>query len=330
MAGITGRLFREFGLTISGAVLISAAIALTLTPMLSSRLLKTHTKGRLFVATEPFFAALERGYARVLDRALAWPLVAVAVVVGAVALAFGLESVLPKELAPLEDRGRVWVRATAPDGVSYEHMQRFMDEIAAETARRVPEAHLMMTQVPGSSGNGVQGAVNNGFVRLFLDDAADRGRTQQQIAADLRALARDFTGARVNITQEASIGERRSSSTGVEFVLQAPELEMIRERLPAFLDAARANAVFSFVDSDLTFSSPEVRVNIDRAKAQALGVSTLDIAETLQAGLSGQRFGFFIYNGRQYDVIGQLTRDLRAAPGDLGNLTRRQAHGAAR
>jgi len=327
MAGLSGRLFREFGLTISGAVLISAAVALTLTPMLSSRLLQTHVRSRLFVRTEPLFTALERGYSRALAGSLQRPSLALCVVVGACGVAWLLQATLQRELAPLEDRGRVWVRATAPDGVSFDYMQRFMDEIAATTARRVPEAHLLMTQVPGSSGNGVQGAVNNGFVRLFLDDPAERTRTQQEIAASLRSLAGEFTGARVNITQEASIGERRSSSSGVEFVLQAPELELIREKLPMFLDAARASPVFSFVDTDLTFSSPEVRVSIDREKAQALGVSTLDIAQTLQAALSGQRFGFFIYNGRQYDVIGQLTRDLRSRPDDLGNLTVRTQGG---
>jgi multidrug efflux pump len=206
-------------------------------------------------------------------------------------------------------------------------MQRFMDEIAVATARRTPEAHLLMTQVPGSSSNGAQGAVNNGFVRLFLIDPAERERSQEQIAADLRSLATEFPGARVNITQEASIGERRSSSTGVELVLQATKLDVLHERLPAFLAAAREHSAFSFVDSDLRFSSPELRVAIERDKAQALGVSTRAIAETLQAALSGQRFGFFTHDGRQYDVIGQLTRNLRSRPDDLGNLTVRTANG---
>jgi hydrophobe/amphiphile efflux-1 (HAE1) family protein len=327
MAGLSGRLFREFGMTISGAVLISATVALTLTPMLSARLLKSHVRSKLFVKTEPLFTGLERWYSNALAVSLRRPGAALFVLLASGGVIWAFQAWLPRELAPLEDRGRVWVRATAPDGVSYEYMQSFMDEVAAETARRVPEAHFMMTQVPGSSGNGVQGAVNNGFVRLFLDDPGERSRSQQDVAAALRSLAAEFAGARVNITQEASIGERRSSSTGVEFVLQAPELEMIRDKLPAFLAAAREHPAFSFVDSDLTFSSPEVRVSIDRDKAQTLGVSTLDIAQTLQAGLSGQRFGYFVYNGRQYDVIGQLTRDLRSRPGDLGNLTVRTMGG---
>jgi multidrug efflux pump len=208
-------------------------------------------------------------------------------------------------------------------------MQSFIDELSAATAALVPEAHLTMSQVPGSGGGaGVSGAVNSGFVRVFLADKSERDRSQQAIASDLQALAREFTGARVNVTQEASIGQRRSSASGVEYVLQAPELDMLRDVLPDFLAAARESGVFTFIESDLSFSSPEVRVSIDRSKAQVLGVSTLDIAQTLQAGLSGPRFGYFVYNGKQYEVIGQLTRDLRSRPSDLGNLAVRTLDGA--
>ena len=328
MAGISGSLFREFGMTISGAVLISAAVALTLTPMLASRLLKgKQGHGTLFALTEPAFTALDRNYtaslAAFLRRRTAAPLVLL--ISGAVIA--GAYAALPRELAPLEDRGRVWVRASAPEGVSYDYMQRFMDDVAATTAENVPEAHLMMMQVPGG-GTGSGGGVNNAFVRLFLRDQGDRDRSQQEIAASLRGLAREFTAARINVTQEASMGERRSQSSGVEFVLQAPTLEMLREVLPAFVAEAQANPVFTFVDSDLKFSSPEVQVSIDRERAQALGVSVLDIAQTVQAGMSGQRFGHFVYDGKQYDVIGQLTRDLRSRPDDLANLGVRTMDGS--
>jgi multidrug efflux pump len=329
MAGMSGRLFREFGMTISGAVLISAAVALTLTPMLTSRLLKARAgHGKLFRRTEPLFTALDRGYAGTLAGFLRRPWTALLVLLASGGVIWFVYTTLPRELAPLEDRGRVWVRATAPEGVSYDYMQRFMDDVAAVTAERVPEAHVMMTQVPGAGGNGGSGAVNNGFVRLFLGEKSERARSQQEIAADLRGLAREFTAARVNVTQEASMGERRSQSSGVEFVLQAPTLDMLHDVLPAFLAKAQENPVFTFVDSDLVFSSPEVRVSIDRQKAQALGVSTRDIAQTVQAGMSGQRFGHFVYNGKQYDVIGQLTRDLRSRPDDLGNLAVRTMNGS--
>jgi hydrophobe/amphiphile efflux-1 (HAE1) family protein len=329
MGGLSGRLFREFGVTIAGAVLISALVALTLTPMLSSRLLRaSHGRGWLFVRTEPFFQALEQGYEAWLGRFLRRAWVPIALLAGTAALIAVFFTLLPRELAPMEDRGRVWVRATGLEGVGYEYMQSHTDELARATAELVPEAHLMMTQVPGMGGGpGVQGAVNSGFVRVFLKDKGERERTQVQIADSLRVLQKRFNGVRVNITQEASVGERRANETGVRFVVQAVDLPVLEEALPRFLAAAREHEVFTFVDSDLKFSKPEVRVILDREKAQAVGISALDIAQTLQASLSGQRFGYFIHEGKQYDVIGQLTRDFRSRPDDLGNIAVRSIGG---
>jgi hydrophobe/amphiphile efflux-1 (HAE1) family protein len=329
MGGLSGRLFREFGVTISGAVIISALVALTLTPMLCARLLKSHSgHGWLFVRSEPFFTALETGYARTLKGFLSRRVAGVAVLAIAATLIVVLVQILPRELAPMEDRGRLWVRAKAPEGVGYEYMQAFMDDVALEVARRVPEANVMMTQVPSSSGgSGIPGAFNNGFVRMFLKDKSERGRSQAEIAAELQSLAGQFTEARLNVTQEASIGERQAGQSGVQVVLQAAELEELKDAIPQFIDAAMASGVFSYVDSDLKFGKPELRVHIDRDKAQTLGVSTADIAQTLQASLSGQRFGYFLYQGKQYDVIGQLTRDFRSRPGDLSNIAVRSATG---
>ncbi|SEP67866.1 multidrug efflux pump [Solimonas aquatica] len=322
MGGLAGRLFREFGVTIAGAVLISAVVALTLTPMLCAHLLRPHAgHGWLFQRTEPLFAALEQAYARAIGRFVDRRGLALGVLAGAGALIALLLASLPRELSPMEDRGRIWVRATGPEGASYEYMQEFMDRITQATAERVPEAHLMMTQVPGAGGGpGIQGPVNNGFVRVFLKDKEARQRSQGQIADDLRALQRQYTGARVNITQEASIGERRATESGVRFVIGGPELKDLEEVLPHFLEEARKSPVFSFVDSDLKFSKPEVRVTLDRDKAQTMGVSAQEIAQTLQASLSGQRYGYFILDGKQYDVIGQFTRDFRSRPNDLGNI----------
>jgi len=323
MGGLSGRLFREFGVTISGAVMISAVVALTLTPMLSARMLKSHAgQGWLFRVTEPFFGGLERGYADSLAAFLKWRWAALGILAAsATGIAFWYGQ-LPRELSPLEDRGRIWLRATAAEGVSYDYMQHFVDDLAKAAADRVPEASLMMTQVPGSGGaQGVQGAINTGFVRVFLKDKHERDRTQQEIAADLQNLQRELTGARVNITQEASIGERRSGQSGVQFVIQSPDLEALRDALPKFLEEARKSDVFTFVDSDLKFNKPEVRVRLDRNKAQTLGVSALDIAQTLQSSLSGQRFGYFILHDKQYEVIGQLTRQFRSRPGDLTGLS---------
>lgn len=332
MGGLSGRLFREFGVTIAGAVLISAFVALTLTPMLTVRLLGRPAKrGWLFTKTEPLFAWIDRSYARVLQAFLGQRWLGFVALVVACGVSWWCLQRLPRELAPLEDRGRVSVRATAAEGVSYDYMFHFMDDVAKLVKERVPEAELMMTQVPGSSsGSGSQASVNTGSVRVFLKDKSERGRSQQEIAEDLFGAVRGLTGARVSISQEPSIGERRGGSgQGVTFVIQAPNLDALREVLPGFIDAARARPEFSFVDSDLKFNKPEVRVNINRDKAQALGVGADEVARTLQAALSGQRLGFFILNGKQYEIIGQLTRDFRSRPSDLGNLSVRSASGEA-
>ena len=329
MGGLSGRLFREFGVTIAGAVLISAVVALTLTPMLSSRLLKHDAHhGWFFNRTEPLMRGLEAVYARGLSGFLRLRGFAPLILIAACALIGGLLTLLPRELAPMEDRDRIWVRATAAEGVSYDYMQSYMDDVARATREAIPEADVMMTQVPGSGGSqGVQGMVNSGFVRVFLRDREHRLRSQQDIAESLRRLQGQFPGARLNVSQEASIGEKRTTQTGVQFVLQGPDVDALRDALPRFLDEVRKSPVFSFVDSDLKFSKPEVQVSINREKAQALGVSTQAIAETLQSALSGQRLGYFIHSGKQYDVIGQLTRDFRSRPTDLENISVRTTDG---
>jgi hydrophobe/amphiphile efflux-1 (HAE1) family protein len=329
MGGLSGRLFREFGVTIAGAVLISAVVALTLTPMMCARLLKAHAHhGRFFVATAPLFAALERNYARGLDGFLRRSWLALGILVlSAGAIAFGLRT-LPRELAPLEDRGRVWLRVSAAEGAGYDFMYGYMDELVDRITAAVPEAEVVLTQVPNFGGAiSIQGAANSAFTRLFLRDQGERKRSQQEIAEALQPLARRMNGARVNIAQEASIGERRAASGGVQFVIQAPTLEALGEVVPRYLEEVRKSSVFTFVDADLKFNKPEVQLTIDRERAQALGVSALDIGQTLQTALSGQRFGYFIYNGKQYDVIGQVTRDFRSRPQDVANLSVRAAGG---
>jgi len=329
LGGLSGRLFREFGMTIAGAVLISAVVALTLTPMLSAKLLKPHqSHGWLFKKTEPFFSNMEQSYERGLQGFLKLRGWAILILIAAMGLIYLFLGLLPRELTPLEDRGRIWVRATAAEGASFDFMQGYMDDLTRAVHDKVPEADIMMTQVPGTGGGpGVQGSVNSGFVRVFLKDRDKRDRSQQEIADSLRGLQRQFTGARVNITQEASIGQNKSTASGVQFVLQAPNVDALREVLPKFLEEAHKSPVFTFVDSDLKFSKPEVKVSINREKAQTLGVSTQDIAQTLQSSLSGQRFGYFIFNGKQYDVTGQLTRDFRSRPNDLENISVRSASG---
>jgi multidrug efflux pump len=326
--GLTGKLFREFGVVIAGAVMISAFVSLTLTPMLSVRLLRPHTGASGFYArTEPFFAGLTRVYERSAGWFLRRPWLAPAVLVLSCVGIVISHRALPRELTPLEDRGRIWVRSTTPEGASFDYTVNYLDDLTAAVREHLgDEMRVTMTQAP-AGGPGGTGPVNAGFVRVFLKDRDERKLSQQEMAAQLQRVIRPFTGARTVVTQEPSIGERRAAGFSAQLVIQASNLGHLEEVLDRFLEDARKNPVFSFVDTDLKFNRPEIRVTIDRDKAQNLGVSAADIASTLQAALSGQRFGYFILDGKQYEVIGQLVQEERSKTSDLGAINVKAANG---
>lgn len=328
LGGLTGRLFREFGVVIAGSVMISAFVALSLTPMLCVRLLRAHSQDNAFHrATEPFFRGLSSAYERSLAGFLRHGWAAPLVLVAAGGLIFVCYQALPRELSPMEDRGRIWVRATAPEGASHDYMVNYLDDLTRVVEQIAgDDMKLAMTQTP-SGGSGGAGVVNTGFVRVFLRDRAERGRSQTEIAAEIQMAARELSGARVSVAEEASVGQRRNAGFSAQMVVQAATLAQLEEVLEPFLERARAHPAFSFADADLRFNRPEVRVSIQRDKAEALGVSATDIATTLQAALSGQRFGYFIFEGKQYDVIGQLLREDRAKTADLGAIHVKTASG---
>lgn len=322
LEGLTGRLFREFGLVVAGSVVISSFVALSLTPMLCANLLKkSNRKNWFYTKTEKWFDNLNTAYANALSSFMNKRYITALIVVVAVGLIVLFVSILPKELAPLEDRGLLTLNATAPEGTSYEMMDEFINDLTQLVKDSIPEAAAVVSVTsPGFAGGGA----NSGFVRIILTDASERTKSQQEIANFLTAKTRNMTAARIQVSQDPTIGDRRGGQ-GVQYVIQAPNQEKLREVLPAFLDAARQNDAFTFVDANLKFNKPEIKLVIDREKARALKVSTLDIAQTLQLGLSGQRFGFYINDGKQYQVIGQVARPNRSAPIDLKSLYVRNA-----
>ena len=316
LTGITGRLFREFGIVVAGSVLISAFVSLTLTPMMCSRLLRRgDTPNWFYRRTEPFFEQLTAGYARSLQtfmarRWQAWVLVALT---GAGIYLFG--TTLPSELAPLEDRNRINVSVTGPEGSSFEFTDNYMREIVRLVQDTVgPDLSSVLTV----SGRG--GVANGGIARVQLADAGQRRRSQQQIADALSSGVRNLTAARTSISQDQSIGGG-GGGLPVQFVVQTQDFEKLRTAVPRFLAAAQADPAFAFVDVNLKFNKPELRVNIDREKAQSLGVSVQDISQTLQAGLSGSRYGYFLRNGKQYQIIGQVALKDRSQPLDVRTLS---------
>ena len=326
LQGLTGRLFREFGVVIAGSVIISAFVALTLTPMLSSRILKRREAHNWFYnLTEPFFVKINSTYKRQLTffmerRWLTLPGIGVTVI-----LIWILFSNIPSELAPLEDRSRLTVNATAPEGSTFEYMNNYMDEMILVLQDTIPEAEGIFSMTSPTSG--ASSSVNSGFAGAILKSPDERKRSQQQIADDITPVVGKFSGARTFVTQQQTIGGGRRGGLPVQFVIQAPNFEKLEEFLPKFLDAANDNPSFTVVDVNLKFNKPELKLSIDRQKAITLEVSTADIAQTIQAAFSGQRFGFFIKDGKQYQVIGQFSRENRDAPIDLKSMYVKNSRG---
>ena len=316
LQGITGRLFREFGIVVSGAVIISAFVALTLTPMLSTKILKRREKhNRFYNLTEPFFVKLNKTYQRQLKYFVKHRWLALPVTFAAILLIYILFKIVPSELAPLEDRSRLSITAVATEGATFEYMDKYIDEAVNIINEKVPEKEGIISVT--SPGFGASSSVNSGFINLILKDPSLRKRSQQQIADDITPLINSLSGARTFITQQQTIGGGRRGGLPVQFVLQAPNFQMLQKYLPKFVDETRKYPAFTVVDVNLKFNKPELKLSIDKQKAQALGVSTIDIAQTIQSAFSGQRFGYFIKDGKQYQVIGQFSRDSRDAPIDL-------------
>ena len=323
LQGITGRLFREFGIVVAGSVIISAFVSLTLTPMLSSRLLKgNHTKPWFYTVTEPFFVALTKGYqdslaAFIKIRWMAW--VIMFSLFGIIYALFKYEAI-PSELAPLEDRGGLRVNAVAPEGATFEYMLNYTDEMAKFLMSAIPakERYAVYSITSPPFGNG---GSNTGTMRVILADPEGR-RTQQQIAEEIQPKIKKFTGARATLIQEPTLstGQRGGGGLPVAFVIQASTFESLKKNIPLFMAKVRESSKFEVADVNLRFTKPELRLEINRDKAQNLGISIQDVATTLQLGLSGRRFGYFVMDGKQYQIIGQIDRPMRNDVTDLKSL----------
>ncbi|MCU0305337.1 MAG: efflux RND transporter permease subunit [Thermoanaerobaculales bacterium] len=319
LGGLVGRLFREFGLTLAGAVVISSFVALTLTPMLSTRLLKRRQRHSLFyTATEPFFRGLASAYRGTLTSMLERRWLAVPVLLVCLGLVALFLEILPRELAPLEDRSQISLTVRGPEGATFEYMDRFMDRVNALVLAEVPELDNVVTVT--APGFGAASSVNSGFGRINLLEPEDRERSQAEIAAALAPKIAGLTEARSYLSQSPTIAVGRRRGLPVQFVIQAANMAKLEEVLPRFLAAAEADPTFDFVDVDLKFDKPELQVTIDRERAQDLGISALRIAQTLQLALSEQRLGYFVMDGKQYEVIGQVTGAARNETADLRNL----------
>jgi multidrug efflux pump len=320
LEGFVGRLFREFGIVIGAAVLISAFVSLTLTPMLNAYLMKKtgHKKSKFYNLTEPFFVKLNDTYGENLNKFLDRKWLAIPIIVVCVGLIVLFWNILPKETAPYDDRSAINMRVTTPEGASYEYTDKLMKKINTMVQDSVPEKAVNITIT--SPGFGGSGSTNSGFVRMGLTEPGERNRSQAEIADKLTSITRKYAEGKVVITQQPTISVGRRGGLPVNFIIQAQNFEKLREKIPLFMDEVSKDPTFTTSDVDLKFNKPEINLTIDRDKARNLGVSASDIGLALQLGLSGQRFSYFFMNGKQYQVIGQFEIEDRKDPLDLSSV----------
>jgi multidrug efflux pump len=323
LEGLTGRLFREFGVVVAGSVLVSAFVALSLSPMMCRFMLRPHGHhGWFYRVTEPFFVALNRSYEVTLRAFLNHRWLSFPVFAGSIILIVWMGGQLPSELAPLEDRSNIRVNIRAVEGANYEYTRDRVDELAKHIQAVVPEIHLST-----SGGAGFGGPVNQALQNIYLKEPDERKRNQQEIFDHLSSEMNQFTGIRAFPSQPPTIGERRSAQP-VQFVLKASRVETLIDVLPKFLQDAQGSEALRFVDADLKINRPEVSVRINRAKAAELDIPVADIGRTLQFAFGDSRLGYFLKDGKQYQVIGQLGRGDRNEPGDLKRVSVRARDGS--
>jgi multidrug efflux pump len=328
LQGFVGSLFREFGIVVAGAVLISAFVSLTLTPVLNVKLArKTHKHSWFYEKTEPFFRWMEDGYKSSLTAFMKARLAAVGIIAVCLGMIYFLFTTLQSELAPIEDRSMFRLSVTTPEGTSYDAMDKYVNDLVQFMADSIPEKKVILSvTAPGFSG---AGSVNSAFSFVTLPDPQDRTRSQKDIVNMVNRNMYRFPQGKVFAIEQQTIQVGRRSGLPVSFVLQNVNFEKLSAVIPKFVDEASSNPVFQGVDVDLKFNKPELRIHINRAKASELGVSVSDISSTLQLALSNRRFGYFIRNGKQYQVMGQVFRADRDDPIDLQSIYVRNTRGEA-
>lgn len=326
LEGFVGRLFREFGVVLAAAVLVSAFVALTLTPMLNAYLMRPgkQERSKFYNFTEMYFVKMNTSYAESLRAFMKKKWLSFPILIACLVITVVFYTLLKKETAPYDDRSFIGLSATAPEGSSYDYMDRFMTEITELINDSIPEKKVSLIITSPGWGSS---SVNSGRARIALVQPGERERSQKEIAADLTKWTRQYPNARVNISESPTISVNRRGGMPIQYVIQAPNFQQLEEKIPEFMEEAGKDPTFSNTDVNLKFNKPEIYVTIDREKAQSLGVSVLDVAQTLQLALSGQRFGYFMMNGKQYQVMGQFDKKDRSAPMDLTSMFVRNKEG---
>ena len=320
LEGFVGRLFREFGIVVSGAVLISAFVSLTLTPVLNVTLTKKDpTKHSWFYrVTEPFFRWMETAYQRQLQAFMKVRVIGLVIIALCLAAIYFVGSNLQSEIAPMEDRSQFRIQLTAPEGTSFDAMDNYVNKVTQLVLDSIPERTMLFSITsPGFTGSG---NANTGFVRVSLADPSLRQRSQSELAKMINRNLPRYNEGRGFVIEEQTISVNRRGGQPVSFVVQHNNFEKLTKALPKMLEEARNSKILQNPDTDLKFNRPELKIEIDRLKAAALGVSVTDVSQALQLAFSNRRMGYFNKDGKQYSVMGQVARSDRDDPGDVRQL----------
>ena len=326
LQGFVGSLFREFGIVVACAVLISAFVSLTITPVLNVYLNKKDMgHGKFYEKTEPFFRGMEDGYKSLLTSFLKIRWMAWVIVLACLGIIFFIGKNMQSEIAPMEDKNSVRFSFSAPEGTSYDKMLKTSEAVTNFLTDSVPEREFVFNSTPSFSSTGV----NSAIARIGLVPADQRKRSQNEIAMDLQKKVGRFNDARIFAVQEQtiSIGLGSRGSLPVQYIVQNLDFEKIKDVIPKFLEEARKDKTFQNVDVNLKFNKPEMQLTIDRMKVKDLGLTTTDVAATVQAAFSGARSAYFVMNGKQYSVINQVERSDRNEPVDIEKLYVRNNRG---
>ncbi|MHC1708024.1 MAG: efflux RND transporter permease subunit [Bacteroidales bacterium] len=326
LQGFVGRLFREFAVVVASAVLVSAFVSLTITPVLNVLLSKkTAEHGKFYLATEPFFQWMENSYKKGLAGFIRLRWAGWAIVAACLVIIYLIMSILQSEIAPLEDKSQVRFQLTGPEGASYPYMIKASEELNNFLIDSVPERDFVFFSVPGWSSTGV----NSGMGRMGLVPRSERDRSQSEIVQQLTKKLPRFNNLRIFPVEEQTIatGLGAKGALPVQFVVQNLNFDKLKEVIPEFLDQARNDKTFQNVDANLKFNKPEINLTINRIKAREMGLTISDVADVIQGAFSGRRIDYFIMNGKQYQVISQVALRDRRQPTNIKNLYVRNNQG---
>jgi multidrug efflux pump len=327
--GSVGRLFGEFGISVAAAIFFSSLVALTLTPMMASKLFAAGIqRGRFSRLIDNLFRSLSDLYQRTLVRVMRHSVAVAAVAVAVSVGGYLLLRQLPSEYSPAEDRAFMMISVTAPEGASLQYTERYVSQVAAIVGEEVrPGGAQMMVERVGGGSTYYSSNVNNGRVILRLYPLGKlRTERAQQMATRLRAKLNGIPGVRIATLLPSGLGTRASGQP-VQFVLGGSNYEDLAKWRDIVLERARQNPGLTNVDSNYDPRKPQLKVEVDRARAADLGVSLDTVGQTLETMLGSRRVTTYIDNGEEYSVVLQAKSDDRATPSDLDNIYVRQARG---